>query len=203
MFSETKLAVFVLDKRKKPLVPCSKKRARLLLTRGRAVVHRHYPLTIRLKDRIGGEVRPLLVKIDLGSKTIGIAVVTDEDGNKPAKVPCLFELLHRGRQISEALTARRAFNTTRWALYEALADTGLPVEALPGGRTKYDRSRYPEQPRTRRRLRWRSRDPRRLARRRVRLRRAGFAGSGLRPGPLSTLAFRRQSPAEVFDACCG
>jgi hypothetical protein len=34
------LAVFVLDKRRKPLMPCSEKRARLLLTRGRAVVHR-------------------------------------------------------------------------------------------------------------------------------------------------------------------
>jgi hypothetical protein len=32
----TKLAVFVLDKRKKPLMPCSETRARLLLTRGRA-----------------------------------------------------------------------------------------------------------------------------------------------------------------------
>jgi hypothetical protein len=49
------LAVFVLDKREKPLMGCSEKRARLLLTRGRAVVHRGYPLTIRLKDRIGGE----------------------------------------------------------------------------------------------------------------------------------------------------
>jgi hypothetical protein len=48
------LAVFVLDKRKKPLVPCSKK-----ITPGRALVHRHCPLTIRLKDRIGGEVGPL------------------------------------------------------------------------------------------------------------------------------------------------
>jgi hypothetical protein len=48
MFSETKLAIFVLHRCKKPLVPCAKKRARLPLTRGRAVVHRHYPLTIRL-----------------------------------------------------------------------------------------------------------------------------------------------------------
>jgi RRXRR protein len=46
------LAVFVLDRRKKPLMPCSEKRARLLLTRGRAVVHRRYPFTIRLKDLI-------------------------------------------------------------------------------------------------------------------------------------------------------
>jgi 5-methylcytosine-specific restriction endonuclease McrA len=107
------LSVFVLDKRKRPLMPCSEKRARMLLTRGRAVVHRRYPFTIRLNDRIGGEVQPVRVKIDPGSKTTGIAVVTDEDGNKPAKVLCLFELSHRGRQISEALMARRAFRRRR------------------------------------------------------------------------------------------
>jgi hypothetical protein len=108
------LIVFVLDKqRKQPLMPCSEKRARLLLTRGRAVVVRRYPFTIRLKDRVGGEVQPVRVKIDPGSKTTGIAVVTDEDGNKPAKVLCLFELSHRGRQISESLTARRAFRRRR------------------------------------------------------------------------------------------
>ena len=33
------MAVFVLDKRKKPLMAFSQKRARLLLTGGRAVVH--------------------------------------------------------------------------------------------------------------------------------------------------------------------
>jgi hypothetical protein len=31
--------VFVLDRRHNPLMPCSEKRARLLLARGRAVVH--------------------------------------------------------------------------------------------------------------------------------------------------------------------
>src|SRR6266704_2987351 len=43
--------VFVLDRHKHPLMPCSPKRARLLLTRGRAVVHRLKPFVIRLKDR--------------------------------------------------------------------------------------------------------------------------------------------------------
>jgi hypothetical protein len=42
------MSVFVLDKRKKPLMPCSERRARLLLERGRAVVHRRYPFAIRL-----------------------------------------------------------------------------------------------------------------------------------------------------------
>ncbi len=45
------MLVFVLDRHKRPLMPCSEKRARLLLKRGRAVVHRVEPFTIRLKDR--------------------------------------------------------------------------------------------------------------------------------------------------------
>jgi len=49
------MAVFVLDRKKQPLMPCTEKRARLLLERGRAVVVRLHPFTIRLKDRIGGE----------------------------------------------------------------------------------------------------------------------------------------------------
>ena len=35
-----------------------------------------------------------------------------------------------------------AVNATREALYESLADTGLPVEASSGGRTKFNRSRF-------------------------------------------------------------
>ena len=43
--------VFVLDRHKQPLMPCTPKRARLLLARGRAVVHRVKPFVIRLRDR--------------------------------------------------------------------------------------------------------------------------------------------------------
>jgi RRXRR protein len=107
------LSVFVLDKRKRPLMPCSEKRARLLLERGRAVVHRRYPFAIRLKDRVVGKVQPIRVKLDPGSKTTGVAVVTDEDGNKPTRVLCLFERTQRGRQIGEAVAARRAFRRRR------------------------------------------------------------------------------------------
>ena len=107
------MAVFVLDKHKKPLMPCSEKRARLLLDRRRAVVVKRYPFTIRLKDRVGGETQPVRVKLDPGSKTTGIAVTREEDGNKGTTVIWLAELVHRGRQISEALTARRAFRRRR------------------------------------------------------------------------------------------
>jgi 5-methylcytosine-specific restriction endonuclease McrA len=105
------MSVFVVDKRKSPLIPCSEKRARLLLARGRAVVVRVYPFAIRLKDRIGGDIQPVRVKIDPGSKATGIAVVR-ESGQKQ-HVLALMELVHRGRQISKSLEQRRAFRRRR------------------------------------------------------------------------------------------
>ena len=107
------MAVLVLDKRKTPLMPCTEKRARLLLDRGRAVVVKLYPLTIRLRDRVGGETQPVRIKLDPGSKTTGIAVTREEDGNKGTAVLFLAELTHRGRQISEGLTSRRACRRRR------------------------------------------------------------------------------------------
>ncbi|SHF66305.1 RRXRR protein [Desulfofundulus australicus DSM 11792] len=76
--------VFVLDKRKKPLMPCTEKRARLLLERGRAVVHRMSPFTIRLKDRTAEESRfqPLRLKLDPGSRTTGFAVLREDTPNR-------------------------------------------------------------------------------------------------------------------------
>lgn len=110
------MAVFVLDKRKKPLMPCSEKRARQMIERGRAVVHRMRPFSIRLKDRLAGEssFQPLQVKIDPGSKTTGLALLR-EDEQKPENqsVLCLFELVHRGFQIKQALEQRRAFRRRR------------------------------------------------------------------------------------------
>ncbi len=109
------MSVFVLDARKRPLMPCSEKRARLLLARGRARVAWRYPFTIRLVDRRVKDsvLQPVRVKLDPGSKTTGIAVTREEGGNKPIAVLFLAELTHRGRRISEKLTARRAFRRRR------------------------------------------------------------------------------------------
>jgi hypothetical protein len=65
--------VFVLDKNKRPLMPCTERRARLLLQRGRAVVHRLCPFTIRLKDRWleDSVLQPVVLKIDPGSRLLG------------------------------------------------------------------------------------------------------------------------------------
>ena len=117
------MAVFVVDRRQAPLMPCSEKRARLLLAQGRARVHRLIPFTIRLIDRevVQSTLQPLELKIDPGSKTSGLALVRNnntvnaETGEviTTAHVLNLFELIHRGFQISKALTARRQMRRRR------------------------------------------------------------------------------------------
>lgn len=100
------MAVLVVDKRKNPLMPCSEKRARLLLERGRAVVHKMRPFTIRLKDRTAeaSTLQPVRIKIDPGSRATGVAVIR-EDVSDPEQqqVLMLMEVEHRGHQIKGAL----------------------------------------------------------------------------------------------------
>ena len=108
------MAVFVLDKKGAALMPCSEKRARLLLERGRARVHRVLPFVIRLVDRSAKscEFQEVQIKLDPGSKSTGIGLVRTTKDDCVA-VLSLFELEHRGRQISEALTARRQMRRRR------------------------------------------------------------------------------------------
>ena len=100
------MSVWVLDKSGRPLMPCTEKRARLLLARGRARVHRLIPFVIRLVDRQAEDCafQPLCLKLDPGSKTTGMALVREQGDT--VVVLNLMELLHRGRKISETLTSR-------------------------------------------------------------------------------------------------
>ena len=100
-------------------MPCSEKRARLLLGRGRAVVCRVMPFTIRLRGRTvqRSTLQPLRLKLDPGSQITGLALVRESDtadtttgeAVRTLTVLMLLELKHRGQSIREALTRRRAF----------------------------------------------------------------------------------------------
>lgn len=107
------MSVFVLDKDKKPLMPCSEKRARLLLSRQMAVVHRRFPFTIRLKYRTLAQssLQNVRLKIDPGSKITGIAIVREE--GQTHHVLSLIEIIHRGSLIRESLTKRRQLRRRR------------------------------------------------------------------------------------------
>ena len=97
-------------------MPCSEKRARLMLDRGRAVVHRRYPFTIRLKDRSASdsEFQPLRLKLDPGSVVTGLAMTRDTAPEARAEtVVFLAELQHRGLSIKRALDSRRAMRRAR------------------------------------------------------------------------------------------
>ncbi len=103
--------VFVLDRLKHPLMPCTPKRARLLLARGRAVVHRVKPFVIRLRDRRvqDSTLQPLALKIDPGSKTTGIALarVEEKEEGEVHHAVFLAEVTHRGDKVHEAKQTQR------------------------------------------------------------------------------------------------
>lgn len=109
--------VFVLDQHKKPLMPCTPRRARLLLTRKRAVVHRLSPFTLRLKDRSIQEstVQPVVLKIDPGSKTTGLALARVEETGEGEVHHALHlaELSHRGEEIRDRLRKRAGYRRRR------------------------------------------------------------------------------------------
>jgi 5-methylcytosine-specific restriction endonuclease McrA len=112
---------FVLNKKGDALMPCHPARARELLRKRRAVVHKRVPFVIRLKDRVQGATQPVRVKLDPGSKTTGIALVREEEKvdrqtgevQRIAHVLWLGELEHRGQAIRDALSARSAFRRRR------------------------------------------------------------------------------------------
>lgn len=103
--------VAVLDKCKKPLDPCSEKRAKKLLNSGRARIHKYYPVfTIRLVDRYVNEcvVHPLVIGIDPGSKHTGIAVANISQ----AKAMCLIQLDHK-QHIHRDMLKRSMYRMSR------------------------------------------------------------------------------------------
>ena len=102
--------VFVVDKERRPLAPCTPRRARLLLSECKASVFRRYPFTIILKEsHATATPRPLRLKIYPASKTTGLAVINEST----AEVVWAAELKHRSQLIKKALESRRSLRNGR------------------------------------------------------------------------------------------
>ena len=102
--------VFVIDKNKKPLMPCSEKRARVLLRQKKAAIFLHYPFVIILKAEGTYETPRLLqLKIDPGSKVTGFAILDV----KYSEVVWAAELKHRGSKIVIELKKRASIRGSR------------------------------------------------------------------------------------------
>ena len=97
--------VIILDKHKRPMGFTTPRRARILLDKERAVVHKVYPFTIRMKDvdsTTFEEQKEYQLKIDPGSKHTGITIVNRDDDS----VALFAQIEHRGDVVKSAIYTR-------------------------------------------------------------------------------------------------
>ena len=69
--------VYVQSRNNEPLMPCSPRKARLLLKQNKAIVIKRTPFTIRLLYGSSGYKQPVTLGIDAGSKHIGLSACTE------------------------------------------------------------------------------------------------------------------------------
>jgi 5-methylcytosine-specific restriction endonuclease McrA len=100
--------VFVLNANKQPLNPCHPAKARQLLKEGKAVIHKKFPFTIRLKQKkeSATNLQSYRIKFDVGSKTTGLTIL------KQNEVVFLAELHHK-TEIKQRLEKRRSYRRSR------------------------------------------------------------------------------------------
>jgi len=98
--------VYILDCHGNPLMPCSPRKARVLLKEGKAKVIRMVPFTLRLLYGSSGYTQEVSLGIDAGTKHIGVSATTDHT--------VLFEadVLPR-TDIQELLATRTQFRRSR------------------------------------------------------------------------------------------
>lgn len=114
------MVVYVINKHGKPLMPCSPRKARILLRQGKAKVIKRAPFTIKLLYGSSGYTQPLVHGIDSGSSKIGSAVVNDKN-----EVVYMSEITIRNditKTMKSRATARRnrrnrktRYRKARWA----------------------------------------------------------------------------------------
>lgn len=71
-------AIYVLNKRGRPLMPTTASKARHLLKEGQAIVVQRTPFTIQLLSQTGEALRPLWLGVDSGYSHIGLSVVSEK-----------------------------------------------------------------------------------------------------------------------------
>lgn len=71
------MRVFVFNMRGRPLMPCSQRKARLLLRENKAMIYKYHPFTIQLTYTTGETKQDCHIGIDTGSKHIGMAITSE------------------------------------------------------------------------------------------------------------------------------
>lgn len=114
--------IYVLNKYDKPLMPCSRRKARLLLKQGKAVVYRRDVFTIKLINGSYGYKQHITLGIDCGSKHVGISATTErkelfsgtaELRNDITKLLSDRRMLRRNRRYRKTRYRKPRFNNRR------------------------------------------------------------------------------------------
>lgn len=111
------MRVFVLNQRQEPLMPCSPRKARILLKEGKAKVAKRTPFTIQLTIATGETKQEITIGIDAGSKTIGVSATTDKEELFSAEVELrndIVDLLSTRRQNRRARRNRIRYRKPRF-----------------------------------------------------------------------------------------
>ncbi|OAO79734.1 YgjD/Kae1/Qri7 family required for threonylcarbamoyladenosine (t(6)A) formation in tRNA [Anoxybacillus flavithermus] len=98
--------VYVINKHGNPLMPCSPRKARILLKNKKAKVVKRTPFTIQLLYGSSGYKQPISLGVDTGTKHVGLSATT--------KIQVLLEAEVQLRtDIQELLATRRQFRRSR------------------------------------------------------------------------------------------
>jgi hypothetical protein len=105
--SRVSVTAYVLNQRGRPLMPCSARKARILLKKGEAKVVRTNPFfVIQLKKPTGEQVQRIYLGVDTGSKIVGFSVIT-------AKKEVVTGELAIDQRTKERLDERRMYRRMR------------------------------------------------------------------------------------------
>lgn len=102
--------VYVLNMHGEPLMPCSPRKARVLLKSGKAKVAKRTPFTIKLINGSSGYTQEIILGVDAGSKTIGMSASTKKEELFAAEVKPrndVVELLSNRREFRKARRNRK------------------------------------------------------------------------------------------------
>lgn len=72
------MRVFVVNMRGEPLMPCSQRKARILLKQNKAKIYKYNPFTIQLMIATGETKQNCHIGVDTGAKHIGFAITSED-----------------------------------------------------------------------------------------------------------------------------
>ena len=131
--------VYVLNKKGKPLMPCSPSIARLLLKDGKAKVKKRMPFTIKLVEGSKEFKQPIVGGMDTGSKFVGCAAIANGDVVYQSEIKLRTDVSKKMQQRAMYRRTRRGrkcrYRPARWANRASMRKEG---RLAPSIRSKVD-----------------------------------------------------------------